>query len=69
MQPGDLRRFREGFRAVGAEHLRGRVFMVLEVITHGPGARTANILVGGAVLHGWGYPWVKENSETINEAG
>ena len=69
MQPGDLRRFRDGFRAIGAEHLRGRVFMVLEVITQGPGARKVNILVEDGVQLDWGYPWVKENSETINEAG
>jgi hypothetical protein len=69
MKPGDLRRFRDGFHAVGAEHLRGRVFMVLEVIMQGSYAAMVNILVPGGVQLEWGYPWVKENSEVINEAG
>ena len=67
MQPGDLRRFRDGFHAVGAEHLRGRVFMVLEVIEHRTGARGVNILVPGGVKLDWGYPWVNANSEAISE--
>ena len=69
MKPGELRRFKDGFHAVGAEHLRGFTFMVLEVIEHRTGARGVNILVPDGVKLDWGYPWVEENSEVINEAG
>lgn len=68
MRPGDLRRF-GNFEAFGADHLVGSVFMVLQV-TGVPGkAQWVDILVDGKIDTEWGYPWVEQNSEVINEAG
>ena len=69
MKAGDLRRFKDDFHALGAEHFRGLTFMVLGVLEHRGGSRRVNILVGGGTQLDWGYPWVEENSEAINEAG
>ena len=67
MKPGDLRRFGY-FEALGADHLVGSVFMVLRV-TGVPGkARWVDILVDGKIEPEWGYPWVEQNSEVLNEA-
>lgn len=66
MQPGDLRRFKDSFRAVAAEHLRGCTFMVLEVIMQGPYAAKVNILVENGVQLDWGYRWVKDSSEVLD---
>lgn len=68
MKPGDLRRFRGDIEALGAVHLTGGTFMVLKVIKHRGGSRRVDILVDGRVEESWGYPWVKENSEVLNEA-
>ncbi len=67
MKAGDLRRF-DYFEALGADHLAGAVFMVLRV-TGVPGkARWVDILVDGKIEPEWGYPWVEQNSEVLNEA-
>lgn len=67
MKAGDLRRFGY-FEALGADHLVGSVFMVLRV-TGVPGkARWVDILVDGKIEPEWGYPWVEQNSEVLNEA-
>lgn len=67
MKAGDLRRFGY-FEAIGADHLVGSVFMVLRV-TGVPGkARWVDILVDGKIEPEWGYPWVEQNSEVLNEA-
>ena len=67
MKAGDLRRFGY-FEALGADHLVGAVFMVLRV-TGVPGkARWVDILVDGKIEPEWGYPWVEQNSEVLNEA-
>ncbi len=68
MKAGDLRRFRSDIFALGAMHLAGGTFMVLKVIKHREGSRRVDILVDGKVEESWGYPWVKENSEVLNEA-
>jgi hypothetical protein len=67
MQPGDLRRFKT---AIG-EQLRpvGQFIVILE-ITKPRSAHPAQVsfLCDGQVEEGWGYPWVMDNSEVINEA-
>lgn len=65
---GQLRRF-GNFEAFGADHLVGSVFMVLRV-TGVPGkAQWVDILVDGKLDPEWGYPWIEQNSEVLNEAG
>ena len=68
MKPGDLRRF-GNFEALGADHLVGSIFMVLRV-TGVPGkAQWVDIIVDGKIDTEWGYPWVEQNSEALNEVG
>jgi hypothetical protein len=72
MKPGELRRFRDDFHALGAEHLRGRTFMVLRVSERTEGETwrwVVDILRDGKREEGLGYDWVMYSSETINEAG
>ena len=66
MQPGDLRRFKDGKRArdLGRSHA-GRTFMVLR-----EGACAGvDILIDGRVEADLGYFWVADNSEVLSEAG
>jgi len=74
MQPGDLRRFKDGLRGSGStERVSGQPFVVINIHPHAgspalePG-RT-DFLVGGRIETGWSLRWVMNNSEVINEAG
>ena len=78
MKPGDLRRFRDNFHALGAEHLRGSTFMVLHLVdvlqgderTEGETWRwVVDILLDSKREEGLGYDWVMDSSEVISEAG
>lgn len=78
MKPGDIRRFNDNLDTIAVTHLEGCTFMILDVVERRqvfpdvsvvPGAMDVNVLVGGKVEGPWGYPWVKENSEALNEAG
>ena len=66
MKSGELRRFHSGVDAV--DNLDSRSFLVLEVFKGVGGLRKVTILVDGSVMGPWGYTWVKENSEVIDEA-
>lgn len=71
MKAGDLRRFNSNIAVETCEVLiRGKTFLVLDVA--GPFRRWdpfVRVLVDGKVLGPWGLPWVRENSEVIDEAG
>jgi hypothetical protein len=73
MKPGDLRRFRDDsvFPPAATQSFAGRTFLVLGIIDRVPGKRAGRVdlLVDGAVKKEWGYPWVEQNSEVLNEAG
>lgn len=75
MQPGELRRF-----TVAGSELRGEdpavrwnvgdIFMVLEVVQpRSAFPKQVTFLVGDRIMTGWGYPWIMNNSEALNEAG
>jgi hypothetical protein len=64
MKPGDLRRF-GNFKATGADHLIGCVFMVLSVTGPCGTAQWVDILVDGKIDPEWSYPWVEQNSEPL----
>ena len=71
MKPGELRRLRDNFHALGAEHLRGRTFMVLRVndsASCDPPRPAVDILIDGRVETDLGYFWVKDSSEVLNAA-
>ena len=73
MKPGDLRRFKDSafFPAAANKTFPGRTFVILSVFGRHPG-RTAGrveVLIDGKVLGPWGYPWVEQNSEALDEAG
>jgi hypothetical protein len=74
MQPGDLRRFKDGLRGSGRTvRVSGQPFVVINIHPHShppalaPG-RT-DFLVGGRIETGWSLMWVMNNSEVISEAG
>ena len=74
MQPGDLRRFKDGLRGSGRTvRVSGQPFVVINIHPHShppalaPG-RT-DFLVGGRIETGWSLRWVMNNSEAVNEAG
>ena len=73
MKPGDLRRFKEDtvFPLASTQTFPGRTFLVLGIIDRVPGKRAGrvDVLIDGSVQKGWGYPWVEQNSEVLNEAG
>jgi len=72
MKPGDLRRFRDSLIALGADHVEGSTFMVLDVATWQvlTGTNTTvDILIDGGLEEGLGYFWVEDSSEAVNEAG
>lgn len=68
MKAGELRRFNDNLDSLVAGHASGQTFLVLEVVKRRRGTVRATILVDGKTESGWGYPWVKENSEVLNEA-
>ena len=73
MKPGDLRRFKDSavFPLAAAKTFPGRTFVILGIFDRHPG-RTAGrveVLLDGKVLGPWGYPWVEQNSEALNEVG
>jgi hypothetical protein len=71
MKPGDLRRFKDSLIAGGRTHLEGSNFMVLKVDMAGRNrvTHTVDVLINDRCEEGWGYHWVEDSSETINEAG
>jgi hypothetical protein len=70
MKSGDLRRFSDSWPTLVAEHLRGRVFMVLEVSgTAGWEPTRVDILIDGRRQTDLGFHWVEQNSEALNAAG
>jgi hypothetical protein len=70
MKKGDLRRFNGNLTIDAAEFSSGDIFMVLDVF-HRRSSLPAEVtfLVNGKIMTGWGYPWVMNTSEAINEAG
>ena len=66
MKAGELRRFNDNLDSLVAAHASGQTFLVLEVVKLRRGCRRLVILVDGKTESGWGYPWVKENSEVIS---
>jgi hypothetical protein len=72
MNRGDLRRFKDDahFPAAASENFTGQPFVVLTIVGRVPGRTSGrvDVLVGGKVRQGWGYPWVEQNSEVISEA-
>jgi hypothetical protein len=70
MKPGDLRRFNGNLTFDAAEFSSGDIFMVLDVF-HRRSALPAEVtfLVNGKIMTGWGYPWIMNTSEVIDEEG
>ena len=75
MKPGDLRKFKEGLTgSARTQSVAGRPFMVLET-AWSPGVATTwttnrvSFLIDGRLEKGWGYNWVEQHSEVIDEAG
>ena len=72
MKKGDLRRFKDSLIALGADHVEGSTFMVLDVATWQvlTGTNTTvDILIDGGLETDLGYSWVEDSSEVISEAG
>ena len=73
MQPGDLRRFKDGLLgSARTQSVAGRPFMVLETATVAAAATTwttnrVSFLIDGRIERGWGGDWVESNSEDLNE--
>ena len=69
MKPGDLRRFKDSavVPAAASETFPSRTFVILSVFGRHPGrmAGRVEVLLDGKVLGPWGYPWVEQNSETL----
>jgi hypothetical protein len=72
MKRGDLRRFRDdsAFSHADIHQFTGQTFLVLCIIDRVPGKTSGfvDILIDGGIQKSWGYPWVEQNSEAINEA-
>ena len=70
MKKGDLRRFNDNLAIDAAEFGVGDIFMVLDVF-HRRSALPAEVtfLVNSKIMTGWGYPWIMNTSEAVNEAG
>lgn len=72
MKPGDLRRFRDDsvVPPIDIHQFTGQTFLVLRIIDRVPGKTSGfvDILIDGGVQKSWGYRWVEQNSEVINEA-
>ena len=69
MQPGDLRRFKDGPYGLDNDGFEGSTFMVLRVDHVTERYRGVDILLDGKREAGLGYFWVEDSSEVINEAG
>ena len=71
MQPGDLRRFKDGLKGSGkTERVSGQRFMVIDVYTHhNTDVYRTDFLIGSRIETGWSLTWVMNNSEVIGEAG
>jgi hypothetical protein len=69
MQPGDLRRFKDGPYGLDNDGFEGSTFMVLRVGATPTGPRGVDILIDGGLETDLGYLWVEDSSEAINEAG
>jgi len=69
MSPGDLRRFKDDarFPLAATENFTGQPFVVLTIVGRVPGRYSGrvDVIVGGKVKQGWGYPWVEHNSEPL----
>jgi hypothetical protein len=71
MQPGELRRFKDGLMGPG-DRVSGQPFVIINVHPHlHPHVLDAatDFLVGGQIETGWNLTWVMNNSEALNEAG
>jgi hypothetical protein len=70
MKKGDLRRFNGNLTIDNLEFSSGDIFMVLDVF-HRRSSLPAEVtfLVNGTIMTGWGYPWVMNTSEAVNESG
>ena len=70
MKPGDLRRFNGNLTIDDAEFGVGDLFVVLDV-RQPRSAFPAEVtfLVNGTIMTGWGYPWIMNSSEAVNEEG
>jgi hypothetical protein len=71
MKKGNLRRFNGNLTIDDElEFGVGDIFMVLDVF-HRRSSLPAEVtfLVNGKIMTGWGYPWVMNTSEAVNEAG
>ena len=68
MKLGDLRRFTREMR-FSYDHRRVscKTFVVVEVREEGEN-EVVDFVVDGHLERGWDSPWVRENSELINEA-
>ena len=74
MNPGDLRRFYESPWPLHGESFKaGKIFMIVNVhavdVLGGasPRLQWVDILLEGKLHNGLGFPWVQQNSETLNE--
>lgn len=52
------------------ENFAGEPFVVVTIVGRVPGRTSGrvDVLVGGKLKQGWGYPWVEQNSEALSEA-
>lgn len=71
MKPGDLRRFNDNYstRAYdkpGYTHIAGLTFMVI-AIDEESNKSWVSFLLNGAIMEGWSYNFVLDNSEHLDE--
>jgi hypothetical protein len=70
MKKGDLRRFNGNLTVDDLEFRSGDLFVVLDIVQpRSAFPREVTFLVNGKIMTGWGYPWVMNTSEAVNEAG
>ena len=70
MQPGDLRRFRDGLKGSGStERVSGQPFVIINVqpCVHPARPARTDFLIDGRIETGWSLMWVMNNSEALNE--
>ena len=66
MKPGDLRQFKTKLDGSAAtRRVAGQPFMVLEVQGSAASPGSVNFLIASGRERGWGYDWVKLNSDPI----
>jgi len=69
MKKGDLRRFNRPLQGVSSFNV-GDLLMVLDIVRpRSAFPAEVSFLVNGTIMTGWGFPWIMNNSEVINEAG